>query len=465
MADAEGTNNKPFEISVKIAPDYLSASVSVNLIDPLAKLQPSDIGAALLKKNVSYGIDKAAIQKICDVPLEEEYTVVARGTPFEHGVDGEITYFFNTDTQTKPEILDDGTVDFKNMNFLIPTKKGDVLARRTMPTMGTVGTLVTGKIMKGRDGRIVNFKMGKNVSLSDDGLEVLSDVDGSIKFDSGILSVQKSLEIRGDVGLETGNISFSGKVRIFGNVLSGYSVFSTDDIIIDGLVEGARIETEGNLVINRGIQGADNAYLKVGGDLTAKFISSSVVDCKGSVVVDSITHSKVSAGNTIKAMGKRGMLIGGEIYASKGIKAKQLGSEMGTKTGIFSGLGQNMMMKFQELQEKRADLQASIKKVDQVLSLLKHQAYSNNEENADIMNKSMESKEDYLRQLEELEAEIMTCTRCMDEMKRARICAESVYPGVRIRLGTAFFSVKDRALDVMFVRENAEIQMRAWEDK
>lgn len=464
MADNGSNGDRAFEISVRISPDYLSASVSVTLIDSLAKLQVSDIEAALLKKNVSYGLDKIAIAKLCENPVGEDMVVVARGTPFQHGEDGKVTYMFNTDVQSKPEIKDDGTVDFKNMNFLIPTKKGDVLARRSMPTMGTVGTLVTGKIMKGRDGKIVNFKMGKNVSLSEDGLKVIADVDGSIKYEHGVISVQKSLEIRGDVGLETGNISFSGKVRIFGNVLSGYSVVSTDDIIIDGLVEGARIETDGNLIINQGVQGADNAYLRVGGDLTAKFISSSVVDCKGSIEVDSITHSKVRSDKTIKAMGKRGMLIGGEIYAAKGIKARQLGSEMGTKTGIFTGITPEVLQKFQGIQDEKAEIASSIKKIDQVLHLLKHQP-TNKADSADIMSKTLESREEYVKLMEEVEGRLSCCALCMEEMKASRIYAESVFPGVRVRLGTAFYSIKDRALDVMFVRENAEIQMRAWEDK
>lgn len=464
MTDNGVKLDKAFEISVRISPDYLSASVGVTMLDPQAKLQVSDIEAALLKKNVSYGLDKAAMAQLCEHPTQEDMVVVARGTPFQHGEDGKIIYMFNTETQSKPKILDDGNVDFKNMNFLIPTKKGDVLARRSMPTAGTVGTLVTGKIMKGRDGKIVNFKMGKNVSLSEDGRKVISDVDGSIKFEHGVISVQKSLEIRGDVGLETGNISFSGKVRIFGNVLSGYSVVSTDDIIIDGLVEGARVETDGDLIINQGVQGADNAYLRVGGDLTAKFIASSTVDCKGAIEVDSITHSKVKSESTIRALGKRGMLIGGEIYAAKGVKAKQLGSEMGTKTGIFTGLSQEAMLKFQELQDEKAELAAAIKKIDQVLSLLKHQP-TNKPENADIMNKTLESREEYLRLMEDVEAGLSCCAHCMEEMKAAKIYAKSVFPGVRVRLGTAFYSVKDTALDVVFVRENAEIQMRAWEEQ
>lgn len=462
MSDTVDKNRElPFEIQVRIAPDYLSASVSVRQLDSSAVLKPSDIEAALLKKNVSYGIDKYAISKICENPGFVDDVIVARGTPYAHGEDGKITYKFNTDSQSKPKILADGSVDFKNMNFLIPVKKGETLAKRSMPTLGTVGTLVTGKIMKGKDGKIVNFKLGKNVSLSENGLKVIADDDGSIKFDNGVISVQKKLEISGDVGVETGNISFSGKVLIGGNVLSGYSVYSSDDVVVNGLVEGAVIETAGSLVINNGVQGGDAAKLKVGGDLTAKFISSSQVECGGNIEVDAITHSKIYCLGHVKSYGKRGMIIGGEIYAAKGITAKQLGSDMCTSTGLYAGIDAENTDKFIAMQEEREEILVSINKIEQLITLLKQQG-AGGTDNQEMMEKTLKSKEEYVSLLADVEHRLGEFSIYLEEMKKAKICASDIYPGIRIRLGNSYYSVKDKTSDTMFFREGVEIQLKPW---
>ncbi len=61
--------------------------------------------------------------------------------------------------------------------------------------------------------------------------------------------------IQGDVGVETGNINFTGKVIVSGNVMSGYEIISNEDIEINGIVECATLKSKGDITIRQGVQG------------------------------------------------------------------------------------------------------------------------------------------------------------------------------------------------------------------
>lgn len=456
-------DNKDFDITVKISPDYLSATLTVEMYSEDCSIKISDLENALSKKNVSFGVDKNILEKIVADPGIAKEIVVAKGVPFIHGEDGKIEYKFNKETSLKPTINEDGTVDFKNTDFFIPAKRGQILATKTLPTEGKNGTLVTGKIMKGKNGKIVNFKVGKNVFISDDNLSVISSVDGSIKFEYDTISVINTLDIKGDVGIETGNIVFSGKINISGNVCTGFSVKSNDDIVIGGLVEGAVIETDGNLTIKRGVQGADQAFLKVGGDLVTKFISSCRVICSGNIEADAITHSNVSSDNYIKIFGKRGVIVGGDVYGRRGVEAKQIGTDMGTKTFIRVGADSEMYKEYQELQDMREQVVLSLKKIEQVLDLLNKQtSAANSQINSELLDKTLKSGEDYENRLKDLEKSIKDYTILLDELKSADIKTGDIYSGVRLKLGSSFYSVKERTLQTKFVKLEGEISILPW---
>ncbi len=456
---------EPFEIEVKIAPDYLSAFVTVYLQDPLAVVKISDIENALAKKNVSFGIDKGAIKTICDNPAAAKDVVVAKGIPTIDGVDGKIEYKFDTETKSKPKINEDGSVDFKNSNFLLSAKRGQILAVKIPPTAGKTGTLVTGKQMKAKQGKIVNFKMGKNVFLSENSNMLISALDGNIEFVNGTVSVIHVLDVNGDVGLGTGNIDFSGRVNISGNVMTGFSVKATEDVVIGGLVEGAIIETDGNLTINGGIQGNEQAVIKVGGDLTVKFISSAAIHCSGNIESGAITHSDIMCDNVVRVSGKRGIIVGGNVYSTRNIIARQIGSEMGVKTSAGVGITKEMLKEYQSMQDEMQEVKLALGKIEQVLALIKKQAQaSGGDIDPQVLEKTLSSQTSYKEQLLELDKSIRAYGVLLEELKKSSIKVGDVFPGVRLKLGNSFYSVKDRLLQTEFVKVNAGISLIPWEE-
>lgn len=82
----------------------------------------------LMHMKVRAGIDEAAIQSALDERLYCTDIVVAQGKLPAPGRDGSIVYHFDTDNTVRPELKEDGTVDFFKLNNLHQCTKGQVLA-------------------------------------------------------------------------------------------------------------------------------------------------------------------------------------------------------------------------------------------------------------------------------------------------------------------------------------------------
>ncbi len=116
------------------------------------------------------------------------------------------------------------------------------MQKKTLPTEGEDGMSVTGRVIKAKNGKAIQFKKGKNTIVSEDGLQLLAEKSGIVQFTGDQIDIIEVLMIQGDVGVETGNINFTGKVIVSGNVMSGYEIISNEDIEINGIVECATLK-------------------------------------------------------------------------------------------------------------------------------------------------------------------------------------------------------------------------------
>ncbi len=197
-----------------------------------------------------------------------------------------------------------------------------MLAEKVDPTEGTPGLTVTGKNIKGKPGKIANFKFGKNVEVSEDGYQLIASTDGTIKMEGQRISIIEILEIRGDVGVKTGNVTFKGKILVTGNVVTGYTIECDGDVEVQGVVEGAKITATGDIIVGRGIQGQDEAVIECDGNLIGRFINNCHAKVKGNIEADAIMHSKIVCDGEIKVSGRKGLIVGGEIKAKDQISAR-----------------------------------------------------------------------------------------------------------------------------------------------
>lgn len=449
------------EIKVKIANDYYKASIDI-IRDPEDEkdLTMGMIEDCLREKSVTFGIKYEAIQAAIDSGESHRDLLVAEGIPHENGSDADIEFKFQVSKNKKPEILEDGTVDYKNMGYLVAVAEGDVLAVKTPRTEGKDGTSVTGRTIAGRAGRDMLLKFGKNVKLSDDKLSLISEIDGRLQFDGEKVSVFSFLEIQGDVGVKTGNLNFTGDVLVNGDVIDGYKLEVTGDLTINGIVEGAELVVGGDLVISSGVQGHDDAKIKVGGDLTVGFLNSAHVMVKGNIEANSIMNSIVECDGKMELLGKQGQLVGGEIVCKGDIEAKTIGSNLEIMTVIKLGLDFKIISEIKELSETIKEYTAKvdiinteIKGIANKLSIQKGDArliklLSGQKKQLDKIQPELEEKRVRYRFLQEFASSIMN----------SKIKAGRMYPGTRITIGNSNYYVKFIVENMIIRREKGEIK-------
>ncbi len=447
-----------YNIKINLSSDYYKAFIFIDILDKDYVLKKADIQKALTEKNITFGVDVNMMEKMIDNPSIAYELEIASGIQHVNGEDAEIIYDVETQSDTKPAVNEDGTVDFKNTNFVHLVEEGDVLAHKKKATKGQSGTTVTGKIIKAKDGKDIAFKFGKNVKLSDDGLSLIATCSGNAEFHDGKVSVIEILEVHGDVGIKTGNINFNGKVIINGNVTTGYSIKSNDSIEVKGMVEGANLTAEGDIVISGGVMGNDHSIITSNGEIKSKYLDACKCIAKGAIYSNSIIHSEVISDDHITVSGKKGMILGGELMAKNYIIAETLGSELGVITKLNLGLTNELIEEYQETTEKLKRYKEAIDKLSKAFKILSKQITETKDEKIHEMYHSTSSSlDEYNREYKKLSIKFSELNELFARLSHSFVQAKKVYPGVRVKIGHSLYNVQKEADYVRIKKDRGEI--------
>lgn len=452
-------------VIIDVQEDFMSASAT--FYPPVSKgkrMTEDDILLELQKKGVTFGVDMGLLREMQQCPTYFTKISIAKGKKVRQGKNGEILYHFDIDRIPRPTILEDGSVDYHELDFICRVNSGDKLATILPAVEGKSGTLVNGKVILPARVKTPRLHFGKHIKASEDGLEAFSEITGHVVLDDDKIIVSNTLEIQGNVDASTGDITYDGDVRVDGNVTSGYSIKAAGQVIVNGVVEGATIESEGPIVIRGGIQGQMQANIISASDITTKFIEQSNVSAGGNVTTDAILHSKVSAKRSIIVLGRRGLIIGGEIKSGKEIHFKVAGSEIGATTNLEVGIDPHIVERHKSI---NAQLPKLIKEKEQAVqflllfrSKLRNGASANNELTGKIQQFVQRlpevSKEinDYMEELGEIE-EVMEFSG-----EGVVTAEEKVYPGVRLTMGSAVKQMKTEAQYCRFVKNGEDIVIK-----
>ncbi|MCP4675793.1 MAG: DUF342 domain-containing protein [Deltaproteobacteria bacterium] len=344
--ETEETQAKDAGVEIEIAPDCMSAKVTRYWchIGKGAPLSAVLIGEQLRAAGVVIEPDKEAIEKILeraaeDKPLPE--IVVATGHPPTPGQDGRVDLDVSTAASTG-QISEDGSIDFHERSLVQTVVAGQYLGRIIPPGEGIPGRDITGKAIPAKDGNPVHFKVGENVEVSEDRSEMRSSINGMVQFANNTLSITGTLEIPGDVDLETGNIRMTeGSLRIRGGVRSGFKVHSAGNVVVMKSVEDAEIEAGGDIEVQRGIL---NGRVASHGAILARFARNARIEAGGDVIIEnSIINCDVVAGDRVLVVQSKGLIRGGTIRSHAGVEAIEIGSDSETDTCISVGFENDIL--------------------------------------------------------------------------------------------------------------------------
>ena len=125
---------------------YLSVSVPNGMVEHEVLMD------FLNEKKVKSGISEKAIELICRGEYGQIPILIAQGKIPLKGEDGWYEYFFRTDVQKKPKVMEDGSADYKDIEWFEVVKEGQKVAYYHEAKEGTNGYDVLGNVIKGRKG-------------------------------------------------------------------------------------------------------------------------------------------------------------------------------------------------------------------------------------------------------------------------------------------------------------------------
>lgn len=433
-------------ISVSISDDALEAYITLNFLpdelkdDHTALIQA--IQSALKNADVNYGIIQEALFN--DIPLNTP-VLIAKGKPPVHGKDSEIKMYSISDP--KPRIIDNGKVNYYDLDLIHHVKAGDWLGERTDPVPGSPGIDVHGNEIKPNEGILYPLVYDQNsvIQVRQQNKDVLYSLkDGAVHYVDNCIAVYDVLEIKGDVDFNVGNIDFDGYVNIKGTVEDNFSVKATKDIEISGEygIGGVKLieSTEGSIYVRGGIAGKNRAKIKCRENLYAKFLSDTEVECEGIVYIGFyVRNCNIRAKQVIVESGK-GQIVGGNIDADVSVESADVGNRMETRT-IINIRGFNRELMKMELDETVSAIQSRKKRMNELISNISSGINTQNDKSeAKKMQREIFLLQEEIKKLESRYSSINNYLKVPGE--GALIVKNYIYPKVKI-------TIKNEVLDVI----------------
>jgi uncharacterized protein len=467
IADPQEQRMIDSECLVKLSNDNMKAFITLTKPIGGAEITEEAIYEALRVNGVVLNINDSEIKNATALRAYDKEILAAKGIEPQAGQDAVLSYYFDISNERTINIDKDGKIDYHELSLIKNVKVGQKLVTLTPHTQGIPGKNVKGSEVAGKDGRKLVLPRGKNVDVSENGLELIASVDGEVKVIDGKVNVFSVYEVKHNVDNSTGNIRFNGKVIVTGNVMTGFIIEAEGDVEVYGVVEGALIKSSGSIILHRGIQGMNKGELYCEGNLIAKFIENCKIEVKGNIQSDAIMHSQIVCGKKLEANGRKGLLVGGTFKVGEEIKAKVIGSPMATVTELEVGVNPDMRKKYEEIKTEMKQTADNLDKTTKAVDLLTKMSKTIELplDKKLLLTKSVRLKLQLQQNLEKILVEQNEMEVYFEELSRGKIKVyDVIYPGCRIIIGNSTMYIKDTVKFVSYYRTNAEIKMGSYDD-
>jgi uncharacterized protein (DUF342 family) len=359
-------------LDVEVAPDASAAWLKIKAARGGTPASVEDALQALADAGVRFGIDAAAVRQACDAATDLRIEA-ARGVAPKPG---ENTWFelLVVDTRNRaPKVNAQGLVDFHELGDIPMVRLGQPLMRRHPPTAGEDGHDVRGAALGARAGIDEGFDtklVGSTLDSQDPNLLLATCIGQPVTVRNGV-SVEQVLKM-GAVDLTSGNIHYDGTVEIGADVSPGMTVQASGDVIVHGVVDGARIDAGGSVRVGGGI--IAHAEVHAGVSVSARFAENASIHAGTAIAIEQMAlHCDLQALNQVLvgiAAGDRGRLVGGATRAMMLVRTPQLGAPSGGITRVQVGVNPVLAARRRELDQISAKQKEEEDKLSKVLKHL-----------------------------------------------------------------------------------------------
>ncbi|MBQ5426737.1 MAG: DUF342 domain-containing protein [Pseudobutyrivibrio sp.] len=351
---------------VQVSSNGLEATMTFKIPDgssDVPKFTAAQLLGFLNNANVTFGIDQDMLVKLSNNPVYGRPVKVAEGTAQQQGTPGYFEYHFDTTVNRKPTIRPDGTADYMSIKTIETIQEGDVIATYHPAVQGSRGMSVRGQILEPKPVRDLPPLIGRGFDRSSDNLTYTAKITGKIEVNQGKINISPVHEVKGDVGIETGNIKFNGDVIVHGGVHDGAVIDAAGNVVIHGLIEDCDIRAGKDLFLLSGVKGNEKTIIDCRGSVTAQFVEYAIITCGGDISADYFFKSKVSCDGHIELNGNNASIIGGYVSAVQGIEVNDIGNSFGTNTNVAVGVDVELAAEYEILAKKIQAISSNVLKI------------------------------------------------------------------------------------------------------
>ncbi len=249
------------------------------------------------------------------IPILNE--VIVRGFPPQNGYNEEINLLIETQRKAG-KIRADGSIDLREQNTLVNVKAGDVLFSICKATEGSSGLDIFGRLVSASDGKKLNLSFGENIEKTETEKEwkIISKIDGSLILTDNFVSVVKTYVVDSDVNFKTGNIkNENGGVVIRGSVNPDFQVSASHDVVVEGLVDNAFIQSRERIIILGSALG-ERCEIRANGNIEVGIVNKAKVSSKAKINIRSESyHADLYSDDAISIESRSGRVGGGPLKA------------------------------------------------------------------------------------------------------------------------------------------------------
>ena len=370
-----GRLKNKFELSV--SSDNLEVKITINLDDETFEMSKEIVKEELLgflqENHIVYGIVYDVINKELK---PNRSIVVAKGLLPERGNDAQVIYIELP--EVRPTLQSDGSVNYYEMNLFRYVHKGDWLGEKILATKGKEGMNVKGEPFPGVAGKDKPLRFDReSVEAVEQGNRIVlrAKRDGAVQIKGSTIAVINHLNVKNNVGYETGNIHFDGSVTIHGSVEDGFSVVAENDIEILGEMGIGVVEhicsKSGNIYIKGGISGQGKAIIEAGKSVFVKYANTCQIKAKEIIDIGYYALDSRLEANVIRVRAKSGRTIGGSINAKTKVALRMVGNVYEKETCIsVEGFDRAKMKKqLDDILAAYKDLQNEVEKNERELKI------------------------------------------------------------------------------------------------
>lgn len=447
----------------KIAPERLEqVLVAVEEEHCYVTFKPEAFkGTAITLKEVDHCLRRHGVKACVDLPLlssilrdkraGERLLVAQRKNPVK-GEDAQILPKIRFTDANRPKLLDDGRVDFRNLDQIIHVKSGQLLILKTPPKLGIDGCEMDGSILPADRGDDYPLLGGDNTEVTVDGRELLAKCDGFAYEDKeGRISVGRLYVVEGDLNFKYGNIRYQGDVLVKGNVLPGFEIFATGSVVIEGDVDEARIVAGGDIKILGGFFGKGKGIVQTKGNLELRMAQDAAIEAGKTLSFElHLASCRVKARNLI-SKGLTSVLRNCHVTLFEKMSVGQIGSESSgeTRIEILYDKDEELKQRIREagklLEETQNATAALLKRLQTMKAILKR-ADEVSPKSAEELQKVLAEYQESQRKEEAYQRKIELLEKNREDRSGflGRVEGGTFYPPINISMLGQEIALKDR---------------------